>query len=268
MISKIIKIITDSFIFFSLTVIGGFIFFSVFLIFNSLINKTLLSQTVSAFAGAFFAFLLLRLSDFLTGIYKREVMHFNSLVMLETQLNEIGTIVDDNLYVIQDFIGVISSGRIYFNNLRSIPIDKTHFEKLYDVSLMNELFSYQYEIRRINDDMKTLDKGYEDIKNAIIDRKNTPEGNKANTEMIIRKLKLFQIFMTKLYDKTLLLLSRVRVQLKKDIPLGTKFQQYLIRTKILKQKEVELELNILKAEIEASKIKSREEINELLSKLQ
>lgn len=262
--NKAIKTIKNSFIFFSLTVIGGFIFFSVFLIFNSITNKELLSQTVSAFAGAFFAFLLLRLSDFFTGVYKRKVMHFNSLVMLETQLNEIGTIIDSNLYIIPEFINVIASGKIYFNNLRIIPVDKSHFEKLFDIDLMNELFSYQYDIRKINDDIQTLNTAYEDIKNAIIDKKNTPEGNKANTEMIISKLKLFNIFMAKLFDKTLLLLTRIRVQLREDMPLGTALQRYFIRTIKPKEKEINNELNKLKNEIEESRVKSRKENEELL----
>jgi len=103
-------------------------------------NNQILIQGFSAFAGAFFAFLSLRLAEFFTKLYQRQVKHYNSLVLLETQLNENGGIIHDNLYILPNFIRVISSGNIYFNNLRSIPIYREHYENLYDLDLLNELF--------------------------------------------------------------------------------------------------------------------------------
>lgn len=88
------------------------------------VNNQLLTQGFSAFAGAFFAFLFLRLAEFLSKIYQRQVKHYNSLVILETQLNELGGIIHDNIYLIPFFRNAITSGNIYFSKLRQLPIDR------------------------------------------------------------------------------------------------------------------------------------------------
>lgn len=108
------------------------------------INDQLLIQGFSAFAGAFFAFLFLRLAEFLSKVYQRQVKHYNSLVILETQLNELGGIIHDNIYLIPFFRNAITSGNIYFSKLRQLPIDRSHYENLHDIDLINDLFSFNY----------------------------------------------------------------------------------------------------------------------------
>lgn len=134
------------------------------------LTSNVLIQGVSAFAGAFFAFLFLRIGEFLSKLYQREVKHYNTLVILQTQLNEIGGIIHDNLYILPQFQVVIRSGNIYFNNLHTIPIDRTHYDNLYDIDLKNDLFEYYYKIRKINDDIESATSGYQDIKNAFIQK--------------------------------------------------------------------------------------------------
>lgn len=231
-------------------------------------NSQILVQGFSGFAGAFFAFLFLRLGEFFSKLYQRQVQHYNSLVILETQLNEIGGIINDNLYVLPNFIREITSGNVYFNNLRLIPIDKSHYVNLYDITLLNELFTYYYQIRKINDDMETATLGYQDIKNALIAKNITLTDYIINTKSIALNLELIEIFLTELQITSVKLLARIRVQLKYDKPFGTKLQALFIYShgEKLKKEEIENETEKLSLEIEETKTQSQKEIAELLEK--
>ena len=231
-------------------------------------SQQLLIQGFSAFAGAFFAFLFLRFSEFLTKIYQREVKHYNSLVILETQLNEIGGIIHDNIYILPNFRRVITSGNIYFNNLHALPIDKSHYENLHDLDLINDLFSYFYQLRKINDDIETSTSGYIDIKDALIQKNITPQDYKVNSNLLAQNLGYIEVFLTDLEERTVNLMARIRVQIKKEIPLGTRIQQLFIRTSEgkLNPEDIKKETDKLKKEIEATKAQSQKEIEEALKK--
>lgn len=230
-------------------------------------NQVLI-EGFSAFAGAFFAFLFLRLAEFLTKLYQREVKHYNSLVLLETQLNETGGIVHDNLYILPNFIRVITSGNIYFNNLHPITIDKSHYDSLYDLDLLNELFTYYYQARKLNDDMATASSGYQDIKNALIQKNISPQDYIVNAKLMATNLKQIEIFLNEFQNSTVDLLAKIRVQMKFDIPLGTRLQSFLIRPsgKKIKKAEIKKEKEKLMKEIEETKTKSQKEIDEILKK--
>lgn len=231
-------------------------------------NNQIVVQGFSAFAGAFFAFLFLRLGEFFSKLYHRQVQHYNSLVILATQLNEIGGIIHDNMYVLPNFIKVITSGNVYSNNLRSIPIDKSHYINLYDLTLMNELFSYNYQVRKINDDIETARSGYQDIKNALIEKNITLEDYIVNTTSIAINLKQIEVFLAELEITTVKLLARIRVQMRYDEPLGVKLQFLFIHSSgaKLKKEEIEKETNKLKKEIEKTETESQKEIDEILKK--
>lgn len=231
-------------------------------------NYELLIQGFSAFAGAFFAFLFLRIAEFLSKLYQRQVKHYNSLVILETQLNEIGGIIHDDLYILPNFIRVIKSGNVYYNNLRPIPIDKSHYESLFDLTILNELFTYYYQVRKLNDDMETASSGYQDIKNALIQKNITHQDYIVNTSILAENLKQIEIFLADLEERTVKLLARIRVQMKYDIPLGTRIMSVFIRSHgaNLSEKEIKKEEEKLNKEIEETKTKSQKEIEEVLKK--
>lgn len=231
-------------------------------------EQGILIQAFTAFSGAFFAFLFLRIGEFLSKLYQRQVKHYNSLVTLETQLNETGGIIHDNLYILPNFIRVIKSGNIYFNNLHQIPIDKSHYENLYDLDLLNLLFSYNYQIRKINDDMDTASSGYQDIKNALIQKYVVAEHYKVNADLLAENLRQIEIFLTELEEETVKLLARIKVQMRYDRPLGTRIMSVFIHTygEKIKRKEINKEVEKLNKEIEETKTTSQKQIEEILKK--
>jgi len=231
-------------------------------------SQQLLIEGFSAFAGAFFAFLFLRLAEFLTKLYQREVKHYNSLVLLGTQLNEVMGIIHDNLYILPNFMRVIKSGNIYFNNLHILPVDKSHYDNLYNLDLMNALFSYQYQTRKINDDITTASNGYSDIKNALIQKNIGKPDYIVNAELMVTNLKHIEAFLMELQDETIELLAKVRIQIIYNKPLSTRIQHFLIGlpNKKIRKDEIEKEKTKLLKELEETRAQSQKQIEEILKK--
>ncbi len=232
------------------------------------INDQLLIQGFSAFAGAFFAFLFLRLAEFLSRVYQRQVKHYNSLVILETQLNELGGIIHDNLYLIPPFRTAVTSGNIYFSKLRQLPIDRSHYKNLHDIDLLNDLFTFNYELRKINDDIDSLADGYTDIKNAYIQRHIEKQDYLANAQISAEHLTALEAFLGDIEDRVVQLMAKVRLMLKKDVPLGTIIARWFIHTSgsSLKKADIDKEAGKLLKEIEDTKTQSQKEIEEVLKK--
>lgn len=232
------------------------------------INDQLLIQGFSAFAGAFFAFLFLRLAEFLSKVYQRQVKHYNSLVILETQLNELGGIIHDNIYLIPFFRNAITSGNIYFSKLRQLPIDRSHYENLHDIDLINDLFSFNYQLRKLNDDMDSLADGYADIKNAYIQHHIQKQDYLINAQISAELLTALEAFLGDMESRTVQLMAKVRLMLKKDMPLGTTIARWFIHTSgsSLKKTDIDKEAKKLFKEIEDTKTQSQKEIEEVLRK--
>jgi hypothetical protein len=232
------------------------------------INDQLLIQGFSAFAGAFFAFLFLRLAEFLSKVYQRQVKHYNSLVILETQLNELGGIIHDNIYLIPFFRNAITSGNIYFSKLRQLPIDRSHYENLHDIDLINDLFSFNYQLRKLNDDMDSLADGYADIKNAYIQHHIQKQDYLINAQISAELLTALEAFLGDMENRTVQLMAKVRLMLKKDVPLGTTIARWFIHTSgsSLKKVDIDKEAEKLLKEIKETKTQSQKEIEEVLEK--
>lgn len=227
----------------------------------------LLIPGFGAFAGAFFVFIFLKLADFLTRVHERKVRHFNSLVLLETQLNELLGIIYDNAIAISFFIKTIKSGKIYFGKLKQVPIDRSHYNNLYDVTLKNDLFTYNYKLRQLNDDIDNLTSGYVDIKNALIqgniDNKDYLENVKFFTNDFLEPLGKY---LKGIDNQTIRLYVKVRIMLKRDLTIGTKIMRWLIResgSKISKS-ETDEETKKLLDEIEKIKKRSQKEKDDIL----
>lgn len=231
-------------------------------------NSNFLVSGTAAFLGAFLAFLFVRLGDFLSKVYTREVMHYNSLVTLGTELNELIGMIDSNLYLMPNFKKAIKEGNIYWSRLRILPINKTHLNELYDINLINKVFEFNHEVRSLNNDIENLMEGYNDLKNAFINKHIAVEHYVQNAVLISKQIDLLEKFLTDLSNKVQVLFARVRLQQEKDKPLGTKIMEFFIHTSGSKitQKEINKEVNKLKKELADSRAKSKREIDAILKK--
>jgi len=211
--------------------------------------------------GALITLLFTGTAYIISKVISRSVQHYNSLVNLGTELNEMIGVIKDNLYLLPTFKTALLTGNIYFSRLRPLTIDKTHLVNLYDINLINEIFEYYIEVRKMNDDIENLQGGYEDIKNAYIQKNINIKHYIINGEGIIKQLEFIEKGYDDLLEKIINLLARIRIQIERDKPLTSALQESLIFTsgKDITKKEFEKEKDKLEKELKESSKKSRKE---------
>src|SRR5258708_6324999 len=120
-----------------------------------------------AFLGAFFAFLFVRIGDALTRLYDRQTKNYNALVQLQHHLNKSLGLIGENLFVVKDFTRVFREPRqpneptrLYRDEFAQIPLEYELLPMLTNIDLVNELFSYNGSIRKLNGTMENMAKTY------------------------------------------------------------------------------------------------------------
>ncbi|MBP7060841.1 MAG: hypothetical protein KBA91_02580, partial [Candidatus Moranbacteria bacterium] len=148
-----------------------------------------------------------------------------------------------------------------------LSIDKSHYEMLYDLSLKNELYTYHYDLRRLNDDVENISKGYDEIRVALLQKNLTLEDYRSNVGSLAESLdQQLRPFLIHLQDKIVTLLARVRLQIKYDRPLGSRIMSVFLKTKgpELDKKEIEIEKKIVLTELEKNAETSKIEKEKIL----
>lgn len=217
---------------------------------------------------AYFALVFLGISTILKWISERERKHYNSLVILATQLNEMMGIIKDNIYSMEGFSETIEKGNISWNKIRSITIDKTHLENLFDIDLINKVFTFYINVRKINDDIENLQGGYNEIKDAYIQKYITIDDYIQNAKEVVKNIKQIQDFNEDLFEQVKSLLTRIQIQINKDIPISQIILEkmiYISGNKIT-IKEFEEEKAILERELDESSRESQEHIERVTKK--
>lgn len=230
---------------------------------------------LSAFAGAFFAYLFVRIGEFFSKIYERQKIHYNTLVLLATQLNKNYGILEDNKYLIPNFIQTIQDGKIYQNKIHMLDIDEVFLKDLFSIKLINNLFSLQYDYRKANEDADTINDINQNIRDMFRQRilqeqdKEGIEEYKQNTNILVNNLRLYEKILVSTQTKTLILHAIVRLKLKKEIPLFTKFLGLLLGHLEWEpsKDEINKEVIQLETEIKTSTETSVEEINKALDEI-
>ncbi len=220
---------------------------------------------VASFAGAFFAFLFLRVGEILEKYYQRQLIHFNALVSMEVSLDELGTIIHDNIYLLPSFRTTINSGNVYASTLRPLPIRRDYYEKLHDVELINELYKLNYDIRRINDDLESANDWYSHIREIYTTGQMKADHYIENAKILSENLKLLQAALILLLDDTIRFHAVVKIRLSMDKPLLTRIMHFIIdktRQKIV-EKQIKAKITQLKEEIEKSAEDSQPRIEKI-----
>lgn len=231
-------------------------------------NQEIVSSIAGGFAGAFFALIFLGISSFIAKILTRKVIHYNSLIILETQLNEMIGIIKDNAYLMPPFREAIKNGNIYWSRIRVIPVDKSHLNKLADLDLINDLFEFDYKVRKVNDDIENLTTGYNELKDAYIHKYINVEHYIINAKITAEQIELLEIFSDDILEDLIKLLVKVRILIEKDKPILTKIQEKLNKASgdKITVNEFKKERTKMEKELEESSRKSKEQIDRLVNK--
>ncbi len=247
-----------------IAIIFGFMLSVSFWLFNSTfvqMEKKYIENFVGAFAGAFFAFIFVRLGNALSNIYDRHVQNYNALVQLEHHLNDCLNIIGDNYYECDVYIkaieGMNSPDKIHLimSRLEPIPIKKELLSSLIHIDLVNDLFSLNQHVRKLNEDMISFNDGYELIKKSFIELRISPEQYVMNAKSAIGARNNLKSFLLSAKDEIVQLAAAIRILLR-DKPLLLSFVLFFAAShydKEFKKKQAEEEVKIKKEIDEISK---------------
>lgn len=260
-----------------LAIVFSFIFVFGLQIFESLFiepDDKFISNASSAFLGAFFAFLFVRIADFFKAYADRVAKGYDTLVKLQYMFNSLMSAVDDNIYVIEYFEGIYSKNIesvspsvpfVWANRLGQAPLFGELLPDLLNADLANELFSLNTEIRKLNDSCESTNLGYKEAKDAFIAKNIETSAYIDNLTMLHERLLEIKPFHNRAIDDSIHALAAIRVLLRKK-PLIT----YVLRKIAMSRYSEHFEKNraseklVLEDEILKSKEEGKRKISEVL----
>lgn len=230
----------------------------------------------SAFMGAFLAFIFVRIGDFFKSYSDRTTKNHSALVKLEQTLNTLLTTLDDNIYIIETFEKIYNTYKenknqnyvfVWANRLHPVTRIDELITELLNIDLINELFTLNVHLRKLNESMDTINGAYAETKDALISERINPANYMANVERIHTDILNIKRFLSTSIEETTQALAAIRVLEESRPLLG-----YLLR-KIAGHKygksfsaRRSKELLKLRGEIEKIKGESQERINKVLAK--
>lgn len=185
------------------------------------------TAAVSAFLGAFFAFLFVRFGEFFAAYSERITSGHSALVKLEHLANLNMGIISDNIYKIDEFDGMYREyaaieKRVFLwaNRLSEIMLLGDLTIGPTNIDLINELFFLNSGYRKLNDSMDAANVAYAESKQALISKGMEPEEFRANTARFRQRLLEIQLFLKHELDRTINVSAAVRVLAKRRTLLG------------------------------------------------
>jgi hypothetical protein len=107
----------------------------------------------SAFGGAFFAYIFVRLGELFNRISKREKLNLDTLVEVEYTLNDHLNRIGQNTGILDALLVVVStkSPVVNFMRIKPIPNDKSGLQDLKNLDFINDMFNYYVDLEKINE---------------------------------------------------------------------------------------------------------------------
>jgi len=234
-------------------------------------KQSLIVALVGSFAGAFFAFILVRLIEFVKSVQERKKAHYNALVQIEhlcqEQLDSIGC----NIYEIEQMEAMFNKAK----DERNIPIlmNQPHelrtihdaMNKLLNIDMINLVLDYNADVRRINDDILRINSFHNFLLTSLTQKLFSPDAYIAQLEKLISKTNELKLFLEEFKEDTIRLIATAVVLGRKDIPLFSRIiSHFSSSVELSKLKdEIDKQINITKSDIERVSRMSSNKINKI-----
>lgn len=255
-IQGILVIIIFSFVF----VVSGFIFQEIFF------NKSLsfIKEGFGAFLGAFFAFLFIRLGEFFSKLYKRKVDSFNGYVFLERAFNEHLVNAQDNVYVADAMLKILKNGDVATNKFTMFSIPRDSTMKINNIEFINDIFSYNINLTKINSDMERLNEWYHELKMALLQGNIKHDQYKILVREVVDGVEMMKKYNCYLMDNKIIdILAKSRILIQKEKTFVAKIFEKILGNykKRIHENELKKEIEKLKKEIEIDMKMGMKELN-------
>lgn len=227
---------------------------------------------ISAFCGAFFAYLFMTVKDISTKIYEQGKQNFNALIRVENFCCEIIDAIYVNIQIIEDFHNTAKQFLeqkkigIYGNMLRKFPFPDDILLGLTNVDFANKILSYKIDFTRINQDIEFFNRMYECFKGAYVQGKIDADTFQINTQAAIEKTRELKKILQGLIEKTVKIAAFARVMRRDKKPFLIFITQPLFKEKIFTSsfnKKAEAEINRFKKDMNEASFESQREIDKI-----
>lgn len=229
---------------------------------------------IGALAGAFFAYLFVRFGDALKKVYDRKESNHTALVKLQHYFNDCLNTTSDNIFIINNCVEVFTEARlastevpIYMNSFHQYPVNQDVVTQLTNIDFLNEVFSLNITLRKMNSSLATIDRSYSQLRDSYLAKTIDETTYKANARQYRDRCTEIKAFLSQLKDD-LIRLYAVTNLLMQDRPFLVRVILALVRTSYPKNFDVRLQIEQerVAAEIEAFAKISTQKIRETQNK--
>jgi len=221
-------------------------------------------EVAGGFFGAMFAFVFLRLNDVFTGRYSRQRRHFNALSRLQHLLNDWLGILSDNVYVTEKFCRSVRQGNVHYSFGRQIPIDKSIYQDLINLDLINAVRSLFDMARKLNDDSENTATNYADFRHLYLTDVWAREKYIANVTELTKVFDIGIRAHEEFVPEVRRVLAWTRILCLRDHPQAAKLAFAPPSSAVVTEEEIAAENASLDNEIEESGKESRKRIDRIL----
>jgi hypothetical protein len=222
-------------------------------------DREVFRALLGGFAGAFFAFFFLRIGEGLKRLFEKQERNHVALVATEHYLNNCLGITGDNTFIAEDFLNLVSDKRlasnsapVFLNSFTSYEIDRELLLGLTNIDLVNQLYTLNSSLRKLNDSMRTTDKANDELRNTFFSKPDTfGESYIANIRGQRDKYNELRSFLMQARDDIIDAIASTRVLLK-SAPFFVWLLRLLTRRKYSQafKRRFPAELEALKREVE------------------
>lgn len=229
---------------------------------------------VGAFAGAFFAYLFVRFGDAFKKVYDRKEMNHTALVKLQHYFNDCLNTTGDNVFIVNNCVDVFTDARlasadvpIYMNSFHQYLINRDVVTQLTNVDFLNEVYSLNVSLHKMNDSLATIDRSYSQLRDSFLAKNINVETYKANARQYRDRCAEINAFLLQL-KVDLTRLFAVANLLLQNRPFLARVIMALVRTTYPKNFDARLQVEgeRVAAEIEAFAKASAKKIRETQGK--
>jgi len=237
-------------------------------IFHALYTNDGQAQFWGAFFAALFSLITLAIVGSVRSYFSRKAKHYNGLVVLSTKLNRHIARIYDLVYTLEGFLKTHESGGISLNDPTALKIEPIgDYSAFLDVDLINDLFSYDHGIERLNDDVAIIGSSYSQLRSSHFKH----ELSAAEFSSVLHNLPQDMRFLIRSWkkqiDEGIDISVQVRLMMVRDRGVLIRLKQWMLSRsmKPLTLKDIKVEKAKLMVEIEQVRKGSRKEIEELSS---
>lgn len=211
-----------------------------------------LGDFVSAFTGAFFAFIFVKLGELGTRLYARQRVNQAALVTLEQVLQDYVSRLYGNEFVADDIMKTIDATiedqdgalKANFNYLKPMPIDKSLTIDLRNIDYKNDLFNFFEDLEKLNHSLDSIQRYYDLMTANLMSGQLSHENYRGNLPIIKEKLVELKGFIRASVEdcvdvatKTRLLLQERSFWLTSAIQLGPQNYSDKLKKGVVAEKE-------------------------------